>query len=319
MILLLYSCLSYININLGDHYSPESKSWIFDIILQILGAGIGFAGALYLFGRGLIADRIKVRKSHYDLRRNHFRYYLILIEEILEPIKYQIKYLNEYVERQKRNPFELEVMAFELTGAYDRFNRAGNKEVLESFEFYLGKQDSDWLSKYNLINQSASYLAASHWQIQQDFRRGFERAYEKISSIKILLDNLTVHAKDYMLFYFQNLEKDNNKMHYNFFNSLLQDISAAVEKGEAVDRINETVLTKYLKELSESSVSGPHIYIIRSLIIAIQDKLTDLRMMVETKLDGFIAHAGQCKIPLERLTSILQDLKKVDLSREEIL
>ena len=137
--------------NWGDFFSSA--------FVEILGAFVGFGGALFLFYKQNRKDEIDARADKLEEEKSKMEYINSINEMSLRDIEGQMKMIKEYIDETKKNPLYLAPLGYSTTGNLERLkNVVDNPLYYEAYISQIGRTEENTKNYKNLIVSSDYFL-----------------------------------------------------------------------------------------------------------------------------------------------------------------
>lgn len=172
------------------HEFLSVTNWLVELIIVVVGAAIGFIGAIlavYLASKRQQKKEKEVKEGIYSDKLNYLR---SLVLKSDQGITRQNKYFQEYEQKIKENPFELPLLK---TVLLNELHIVVNKLDQEHYyHAYLNKfgNGNSIIDEFGAITSSLNYFYESINLLKDSSKRSLELDYERKTKLKGVLNNL---------------------------------------------------------------------------------------------------------------------------------
>lgn len=233
----------------GEHYyeNPENSFWI-QLLISAIGAFLGFAFALLGYYYKTKKDKRKERNKLLDESKNKIKYYLILIENIINIIEQQELRITQFIEFQRKDKLELATLKRTASNDFKRIHTIDSRGIFESLELFSANEPN-WIDEYKNLNSYLDYLEFASIDIYNIYDANYNEYFNEIKRISSLVENIPNRLSTIGF----NLSKEmNNKSdEYLFVDKFLNLYMKLVDSDSKISNLNSKFIIPMLSELNE--------------------------------------------------------------------
>jgi hypothetical protein len=162
---------------------------IAEIVVNAIGAYLGFIGAAIIYMIQVDTDRAKTQRETIEKHKEHLRYFAGVLAEVVEYAKNQAGALDAIGVAIQKEPSVIHQLGFVASGAIDRLNRADNEAAFHAYGT-LFASNAQREKDYQYILSQADFLSAQLIRIKQSFVDYRDSLYKRQLKLKELIQTI---------------------------------------------------------------------------------------------------------------------------------
>lgn len=237
----------------GEYYNEGGESascW--QIFIEFIGATFGFGFALWLFYLQINKDRKKAEKQKLDSYRDLLLYYKELLISSINFFSRRLDDLDDYIERQEANIFNVEPLRLNVTNDFLRIKNIDNKGVFEAWTTLFS--DANSIKQYKNNNAGTDFLEKHFVEIERMYNENSKHTYNQRSEVNNIID----HIPDTLAMMARRLrdslgEVIKTNREYGIIQDYISNYSVLIQNRASLEEINQKFIHPLLVVYLENS------------------------------------------------------------------
>lgn len=163
-----------------------------DIFIAFVGAFFGFGFSLWLYYRQVRKDAEKKEIERIQKYKDLLSYYEQLIISIIDLYNRQLDLVDEFIENQKKDYLDLQVLKRKTTNDFSRIKNIDNIGVFEAWGHFFGAENQ-YIKEYKNANAALDFLEGSLEEMDKIFASHTKACYDELMIIKGNIDHVPDH------------------------------------------------------------------------------------------------------------------------------
>lgn len=298
--------------NFGDNYiqSGDDSSIGWDILTNCIGAFVGFGLSLLIYAHQIKKDKEKEKAENEQKDKDLLKYYSELIRKNLSVGNRNIALIEEYVEKQEKDPTNLMVLPRVPSHDFTRLINVDNKGVFEAWINNFKEADS--IKQYQKTNSAVDILDGVIKEVHRMHKTVIEHSYKKMLSIKEIIDNLPNKLSVILSELGKELKEERHQNeYYTTLDGFVIIYGKLAQEGADMTRFIDEFVTPLLKELNAKFPGYPYSMEIMMNCKKSRVKINEVKNDIQTMVNDFKKIKGKVTESIQILETTNTKIEKI--------